>query len=44
MRAKGREKNMEWILGVVAATAGFVAGAAGLACVAVCKISQCQLD
>lgn len=34
---------MEWILRI-AATAVFVVGAAGLACVAVCRVSQCQLD
>ncbi len=44
MRAKGREKDMEWILGVAATIAGFVAGTAGLACAAVYKISKCQLD
>jgi len=35
---------MGWILWVAATIAGFVVGAAGLACVAVCKISQCRLD
>ena len=35
---------MWWILGIITIEAVFVAGAAGLACVAVCKISQCQLD
>lgn len=35
---------MGWILGLAATAAGFVAGVAVLACVAVCKISQCRLD
>lgn len=35
---------MGWILGIAATVAVFVAGAVGLACVVVCKISQCQLD
>lgn len=43
-RGKAREKDMGWILGLAATAAGFVAGAAGLACVAVCRISQCRLD
>lgn len=44
MRAKRREKDMGWILGFAATAAFFVAGAVGFACVAVFKISQCQLD
>lgn len=43
-REKEREKDMGWILGLAATAAVFVAGTAGLACVAVCKISQCRLD
>ncbi len=43
-RGKAREKDMGWILGLAATAAVFVAGAAGLACVAVCRISQCRLD
>ncbi len=35
---------MRWIFGLALVVVVFVAGAAGLACVAVCKISQCQLD
>lgn len=35
---------MGWILGLAATAAVFAAGATGLACVAVCKISQCRLD
>jgi hypothetical protein len=35
---------MGWILRFAATIAGFVAGAVVLACVAMCKISQCQLD
>lgn len=35
---------MGWILGLAVTVAVFVAGTAGLACVAVYKISKCQLD
>lgn len=35
---------MGWILGIAVIATVFVAGAAGLACAAVCKVSQCQLD
>ena len=35
---------MGWILGLTATTAVFVTGAVGFACVAVYKISKCQLD
>ncbi len=44
MRAKGREKNMEWILGITAAVGILLAGIAGLACVAVYRVSECQND
>lgn len=44
MRAKGREKNVEWILGITAAVGIFLAGIAGLACVAVYRVSECQND
>lgn len=41
---KKGKKNMRWVLGLTATAAVFVAGVVGLACVAVCKISQCRLD
>lgn len=35
---------MGWILGIAATATLLVTGAVGLACVAVYKISKCQLD
>ena len=42
-KTKG-ESDMGWILGITAAVGIFLAGIAGLACVAVYRVSECQND
>ena len=43
IKMKG-ESGMGWILGITAAVGILLAGIAGLACVAVYRVSECQND